>query len=363
LVLAATGVVIVLLAVRALLGKNAAAESASASGTRSGMGATGRPRIRLRPCANPIWTNLEAARNYADQLHELGFQDVGSFFIDGAGYFVRGFVKPDEATWATLEEMTSIPGLWVEVAVVLDDGNLYSISNRSRPPLFSALPGTVLRREPGVDAAGLYRKMLAERPAGPLRPASAEAFVAMYEDYQNRVKDWLSLRGGMNEDELRALADQKGVDASDAQIAQWRERQQRTAWEHVRQMVAERYFATAGLSDDDERRMTRLLRRGLLVVVGDTMPMRALSHLFGKSVEEVNALLSERAEGGLCDEWLDAEPRIPIGKWPPREAFIALNDRLPEARRFHRIATMDEPIPCDLYATAHVTSKSTKSAT
>jgi hypothetical protein len=320
----------------------------------------GRPaRIRLRrpePYASEdtqerleSQDEIEAAMEVqARQLLDLGFQDAGLFEVEEIPEIrIRGLVKPEESIRAIVERHPDV-GVWTEVITRYEDGTRFALSNFSKWPVLAVPPNLIVRRAPGLGAAELYRRALAARPVAPMEPASVAEFVPAYEEAWAELMDWLNLRGGYDEHDIRAIAEGKGLQPTDEQVAAWREVQEEQSWVGLNEALYRRFFAEADLSDLERARL-----RDRLVIVHDRLPIEVVAGTFGLTVEEADAMMTAGdAPDGLYDDWVDREAAVAWSKRPPRVAFAILNDHASKRHQFCKIGEVGHPVEADIYAPA-----------
>jgi hypothetical protein len=301
-------------------------------------------RIRLVPRDVLAWANPTTAEDAAEALRGLGFRDAGAFEVEGVeGFRLCGFVRPRDAIRALVQELPET-GVNAEVVVRYVDGGMLTITNVSRRVELSRPPGFNVVHLPTEDAAGLVRHMVAEFSGRPVLPIDPEGFAAEFEEVWAAWRDWFNLRGGLDEQELRALAASRGETQDDRTIAANREEQESFALAGLYESVAYRYLTEADLTASQRYRL-----RSRLVVIHDRLPIEAIAGSFGLSLDDADRRIEKAARTGMHDDQVDGFYPTPLAEWPPRRAFAALNETLPSRRRFRKLAEIDAPIASDVY--------------
>lgn len=140
-------------------------------------------RITLAPCPGRAWSRPADHAALAGPLRGLGFFEVGAFAVpELPGAFLDLHVNlADRAACAVYDH--AVAGAWIEFFSWYANGSRVTATNRP-PTGLDAQPGTTTVLGHGLGTETLWRKFLAERPAGDLgemTPESAQAcFVAAY---------------------------------------------------------------------------------------------------------------------------------------------------------------------------------------
>lgn len=300
-------------------------------------------RIRLAPVDGVAWEDVEAVEAPSQILRDLGFADAGTFAIEAlGGLCLRGFVRPQEGLRAMVAER-GWQDVFVEMIARYEDGRKLVLTNRRKSGDLEWPPGSSVEHHPGLDARGLYARMRVARPAGLPTVVGAEGFAADYERGYAELRDWRNLRGGLDEREIRSIAAAKGKEPDDDWVAAAVEAEGVRAAMGLSEAAFHRFFAEADLDD-----LTRFRLSRRIVIVHDRLSIEAIAEVFRLTVAEADWKLVAVAQAGLHDDELDRP--APLAAWPPRRAFVALNDLLPRRRRFRKVGEFAEPIATDLYA-------------
>jgi hypothetical protein len=303
-------------------------------------------RIRLVPRETLEWADEKGALEQAGQLHALGFRDAGFYEIEAKeDYRIWGFVRPEGSIRAVVREMPE-DGQSVNVVTRYQDGGMLTLSNSAKGIPVSRPPGLDLEYLPGFDAQELVGRMHAERTDRAVLKIGVEGFAAEFEEVWAILMDWQNLRGGLDEDELRAVGRSRGLEWDDHKIAELREEQETNALAGLYESLAHRYFAEADLTVSQRYRL-----KSLLVIIHDRMPIEAIAGAFRLSLEEADSRIARASRSAsLHDDTVDGIYPKPLTEWSPRQAFASLNETFPRRRRYGKLAELTEPIAADVYA-------------
>jgi hypothetical protein len=303
-------------------------------------------RIRLLAQEKLDWADEKGANEQARQLLALGFRDAGLFVIEAKEeYRIWGFVRPEGSIRAVVQELPEA-GQSVNVVTRYQDGGMLTLSNNAQGFRASLPPGFEIEYLPGLDAKGLFGRMQEERTDRGVLNIGVEGFAAEFEEVWATLMDWRNLRGGLVEDELRALCQARGEECDDHKIAELREEQEAFAFAGLYESLADRYFAEADLTVAQRYRL-----KSWLVIIHDRMPIEAIAGAFRLSVEEADSRIARAARSArLHDDLIDGVYPKPLTEWTPRQAFAGLNETFPRRRRYGKLAELAEPIAADVYA-------------
>jgi hypothetical protein len=194
--------------------------------------------------------------------------------------------------------------------------------------------------EKGAGAAGLYARFVRERPQRPLLEATAGEFRERFEKAYADEMDWRNARGGVTEEEIRAIALASGEHVDPETVARLREVKAAEALTGLDEALRERFVRETTLTAAEWEGV-----RDRLVFVHDRLPAEAgASILAGAGAREEGHDQEEHRE------WDRLRRRFHQGN--PRTAFAEENLRLPEGRRFVKIGELSEPIGADVYRSA-----------
>lgn len=178
------------------------------------------PRIHLTRVDRPEWRNEPAVMAQVKQLVRLGFEDAGTFLVDEMKLAIRALARPSESIYAVVyDHHPDTAGSWLDLVTRYQDGGSATYTTSGGPALDSR-PGHDKVRAPGASPEALYRRLVAERPAGrATSPAAPDAFQQVFEQAYAEEMKWRNDRGGATEREIRAVAAASGRKVSDLEVA------------------------------------------------------------------------------------------------------------------------------------------------
>ncbi len=317
-------VVVVVLAIRARFRQMTKALSQLAMSLAQPVG-----HVSLRPIEEPGWNDASALERLSRSLAGLGFQEVGSFEVEGLpGVAIRAWVHPGESVYAVVYEHR-VSGVWLDFLSIYQDGTIVRYSNSRHGELLDHRPGQEDWFRPGLDPVELHKVMLAERPNRPLRKVTASTFVEDFENARNAEIDWRTSRGGPSLREIQAIAEASG-EAFDEEVLE----------------DTHRMMRLQALDELDERLRTKFLEQyPISALEWETLRDRVVI-VHDRLTPEV---LLERLEEWFEDEDQLEEIEAQTRGLTPREAFIRFNWNLPESSRFRKLGELKEPVEADVY--------------
>src|SRR5439155_11675653 len=113
-------------------------------------------------------------------------------------------------------------------------------------------PGHPSIRAPGLDAAALYERFMAERPPGEMKATVPEAFPSEFERAYADGIDWRNSLGGPTEEEVRGAG---GHGGSDQAVQATMANRRRQAIEGLQKGLIERYLEASGLPPEEQARL------------------------------------------------------------------------------------------------------------
>ena len=294
------------------------------------------------------WADEEAVNKLLQPLWRLGFQDAGSYEIEEMpGVKVRGLARPEETLWAVVYEHPQA-GAWMDFVTRYADENGSTIgslttSNASQGDELEHRPNHDKIYDKSLDADGLYQRHLAARRTDiSWHPVMPENFQAEFEKAYANEMDWRFSRGGVTEDELRAIAAKSGTEVTDEEIKMLREANEMQAASALSEAVREKFLEQTSMPAAEWERL-----RERLVIVHDHMSAQNVAQEFQAWTYNENDNYDE-AEGE------DDEPTYPQ-ELTPRQGFEYLNSTLTPARRFEKLAEIEEPVPAHIWRVPDVT--------
>jgi hypothetical protein len=219
--------------------------------------------------------------------------------------------------------------VWLDLLCRYQDGTSLTYLNTQQGAGLEQRPGHGKMRAPGVDAAALYRRIVAERPQRPLLPAPVEEFPAIFERAYAEEMDWRNSRGGPTAAEVRAVLAEGGTVVTDEEVAATQQLLAYQALEGLEEALREQFLQHSTLTAAEWEEV-----RERVLFVHDRLPPGSVADLF--------------------DEWIDQEPEELEDVGEPeigsvRERFEQRNAALIAGRGFRKIGEVAEPVPADVY--------------
>lgn len=288
-------------------------------------------RIQLLRMAQPDWVEEEDVEDQRAPLPELGFQLVGAYQVEELDDLaLEAWVNKSKSVTAVIYEHPS-SGVWTDFVTRYLDGGRVTFTNGSRGGGVEHAPGHELQRFTDLVPKELFRKFLFGRPLKSMEPVDPESFAASFEKAYADEMDWRNSRGGVTEDEIRAIAQLSGETYDETTIKAARKLAEEHAMEQLQDAVLERFLKQTTMSAfewEDVRDRT--------VVVHDRMS----PHYFA---EFLSNLLDDETHPEI-----DGTPET-----APRRMFESLNEGFAEEGKFKMLGTVNEPVVADVYASPH----------
>lgn len=288
------------------------------------------------------WIDADAVMEKVEAFEELGFERIGEFEIVEIDTSMVALHQPEKRAFGVVYEQPEL-GVWIDIGSDYEDGRHFTAST-GRPDLLERPPGNTLINAPELRVPELYERFLRERPSEGMRPVPVEGFTRHFEQEWMKEMTWRGARGGPSAEEIRAVAERDGDEATPEVIEQIRQSWQSEYAEFLSEALREQLLRGGMLSaaewDDIEDQ---------LLFVHEWSPIRELA-------EEIVDAEDEADEDVGDDFW---EARIAkINRMVEefavdsrRESFQRLNAQLPEDVRLEKIRKLKEPVPADVYLT------------
>lgn len=163
-------------------------------------GAIGEEALKRQPMsihlvpANVPWKDAATAEVAVKTFVSLGFEDAGRYQIqEMPGLLVQLLAHPFESMLAVVYEHPQA-GRWMDVASRYQDDRSVTFTT-SKPTGMDGRPGHAMIHAQGLSPRALFAKAQSERPAGTMRPASADAAVRDFENAYAESMAWRSQKG------------------------------------------------------------------------------------------------------------------------------------------------------------------------
>ncbi len=157
-------------------------------------------RIRLMRADEGSSFVPELMTHMADKLCREGFEDAGTFVIDGMpDAKVRLLANRPQAMQCAIWNHT-LAGSWFEFTCSYPGGNRTTFTTLNGTG-FDGCPGHTVVRSSGAELLDFYVRACTERPMGVFMPVSAEATA---NDFENRYALWIAWRRAQFRTQSRA---------------------------------------------------------------------------------------------------------------------------------------------------------------
>lgn len=297
------------------------------------------PRLHLVRREEVSWKVAEEVERLTPPLRQLQFQHVGDFITELDYLRLRAFAQPRTGVYAIVFEHDKA-GVWLELICETVSGGGMSYSTAREGEAVDPRPGWKKANDPEATPEALYERLLRDRPAEPLRPASIEAFVSDFERNYAASMDWRNSRGGATEEEIRRILSAKGEAFDDAAVAEIRRDNVRRAIEGLKVALLERLEAQTSMNVREWEE-----KRDRVHFVFDLMTTKMVQQLFVQATDD------EAGESGDDDE--NGPPVRPLPSelagLSARELFVRLNEQQAPERRHERLGELSEPVAADVY--------------
>lgn len=296
--------------------------------------ASGPPsRLHLTNMARADWADERAVEGQTEPLPGLGFTLVGDYQAEEvSGFGLEAWVNPKESVYAVVYEHPKA-GVWIDFVTRYLDGTRVTYANSTQGAGVDHAPGHDVQRFPGLDAASLYEKFLEGRADKPREPVSRQEFVALFEKAYADEMDWRNSRGGVTEEEIRAIAKLSGEPYDENVIQVTRRMAEEHAMTQLDEALRERFLKQTPMAASEWEGV-----RDRVVVIHDRMTPSYFS-----------LVLSNLLEDETFPE-LDGSPEA-----APRKVFAELNSSLADDRKFKKLGSIREPVEADVYASPEYT--------
>lgn len=286
------------------------------------------PRLHLVREKVAAWKHAGAVEGYARPLREAGFQEAGVFRTREMDYLrVMGLAHSGECIQAAIYEHDAV-GVFMDLVTSYQDGTSITYSTAAQGGELRPRPGHPCVREPGAGAADLLRRMLAERPARPMRRVPIEGWASNFEQSYAESMDWrMSLP--FDPEEAKRVAERE---LTDEELEGLRDVHEANQHQALWPILYERFSRTTTMTGAEWDRAG-----DLLVFIHDRLSRKRLQELFD---EWYNVRLKNE-DHRVDPDWSGGDT--------PRAAFAAVNARLPKETRFRKAGEIDQPVPTDVY--------------
>jgi hypothetical protein len=148
------------------------------------------PRIHLRPCARPDWSDPKGIERDIVAILTLGFADAGCFEVPEIPRLsIQAYAKQSEGMLAALCDHPAA-GKWLDLVTLYEDGTSVTYTTNPHGDPLDQRPGHPKVRAPEVDVRTLYHRLLNQRPPGAFRRIPPAEFVPVFEKAYADEMDW-----------------------------------------------------------------------------------------------------------------------------------------------------------------------------
>lgn len=151
-------------------------------------------QIHLDPVSADSWSDFETVSDLGRPFTQQGFESAGTFRVEEMpGVIVQLLAHPAQRLYAAIYEHPQA-GHWIDVVARYEDGSGATFTT-SPPSGLDARPGHLVVNAPGTAPRALLDRVLFERPAGALLPATAATAARDFEDAYGEETAWRKGRG------------------------------------------------------------------------------------------------------------------------------------------------------------------------
>lgn len=305
-------------------------------------------RIRLRPIAEPTWSDSAAIVEQVEALKGFDFSDVGPFeIVDFPEVRLQGLVNSSKTITAIVHDHPEW-GIFLDLQTIYQGGSTYCQTNSHRHDRLDQQPGHEFIY---VDTNGVPARLarfLAERPDRPMRRVAPVEFVAEFERDHADMVDWRFAQGIMSDREIRDLNRAKGNAVTDAQVAELRRQLIEKGNNELDKSLRERFLDSRPWPAEERAELGPSL-----VIVHDALPADRVREWFPILIDDEFQADRRARESALYGEAIDGEStpdQAPSRQTlQPRPAFVALNERSKPEGRFEKLGALDWPVEADVY--------------
>lgn len=289
------------------------------------------PRIKLVKLDAIAWQKGDEVQTIVSTLRQAGFDEVGIFRVEPTKLLLQAFCSPAESAYSIIYESPK-SGVWFDLVTRFLDGTKVTYTTL-RDTLLDRPEYHEIRFHAGSSAGELLRRFLAERPAKPMRPVSADEFAKFFEQAHAENMDWRMARGGISEAELRRQYERDGKEFSPVVAGTVRKVWLAAIDEFYQQQCRERF-----LSDAREAQRWRQIGDRLVVIHDQTAPHR-LEALCDETMQEF--IDEEGCPGAAAD-----------GSGSLRAAFAKWNAAHADGGKYEKVGEVSQPVAADVYLPA-----------
>ena len=179
-------------------------------------------RITLQKVDSVSWLDPQKSQTLAQGAMELGFQPISQFFFTELGVGLYALYHPRENAYSAIYNHPKA-GVWADIFCRYQDGGNLTVTNSPNSGVLDQPPGKIVLSLSGASFSDLFTRFLMDRRRVPQISATAEQFVERFQNAYAEEMDWRNQRGGPTEEEIRRVAQRKGMAVSEQQVKLVRE--------------------------------------------------------------------------------------------------------------------------------------------
>lgn len=269
-------------------------------------------------------------------LLEAGFIEVGDFEARPTMLWLRAMTHPDSGAAAALYVMPMV-GAWYDVTARFRDGTSLSLTDTQREMTDMPPWSTLHRVEAGTPPAKSYEKLLRKLEGKTVLRYTPENFVEAFEEEYRRGTLWRVKRGDTPDELKRITAADMGEEPGGEFVQQLLESRKRMRAHQIDELLKDEWLKTSDMGAYEYEQI-----EDRLVVIHELTPPEILVELWEELQDAVESGDDEDSQQLL-------EVRTIAESGDPRQAFRALQQKLPATERFEHFASLEGDIAGDLW--------------
>lgn len=288
-------------------------------------------RIHLRSLEQDPWKEDATIEDARGVLLQANFESAGCFSIaEMPGLLLQGFVQPSAGMAAAIYKHPQL-GQWSDIVFTAADDSTVTVTSAPRGQEIDSRPNHTKHYLHGATCAALLQRCQELTHGTTSKSVAAADFVDFFEKTYAATMDWRNSRGGSTAEEIKNVAALKGQDVDERSLMAALATERNKAIAGLETSLQEAY-----LQDVQPSASAWELQREWIVFVHQVLERPHVVELFERFGLEPH--MEEDSNEATNDASFSA-----------REFFHQLNQRLPERRRFQKVATVSRPVEADAY--------------
>lgn len=289
-------------------------------------------RITARPMLDrDSWYNEKAVTQARAFFETQGYRWTQDFAVEEIEQLYMSSLLHKDGSAAVIYDHPELKS-WIDLVALKSGRDHLTVSSSRLADKFESpeyCQKIVLENTEAPTLLQVFRDRQAQIPKGQLRPLTAENFRSELEEAYAAEIDWRNARGGPSREEIKKSLMASQQSHNESEIESIWELQKQMAMVNLEAGLSLRFMAN--LSAEEKLRC----REDNVVAICDLSPL-----------ERLIEILSEH----ICDEEYEATALpSPLDKLPRREAFLKLQELIPEPVRFKHLGSVDFPVDADFY--------------